>query len=144
MMFRTPKPRNVISVLAFLLTLLSTTLGQAASIDIQDAQILSIPVRQEDVAIEIGADGFGLPLANYEFSQLYPKPSILLQQYEEITFKVNITEDNCYTVSFDMVAAGSPLIKPEVQLRVDGDFPVSDARRIIFPIFYQNQSNDFP
>lgn len=144
MMFRTPKPRNVISVLAFLLTLLSTTLGQAASIDIQDAQILSTPVRQEDVAIEIGADLFGLPLANDEFAQLYPKPSILLQQDEEITFKVNITEDNFYTVSFDMVAAGSPLIKPEGQLRVDGDFPVSDARRIIFPIFYQNQSNDFP
>jgi len=122
MMFRTPKPRNVISILAFLLTLLSTTLGQAASIDIQDAQILSTPVRQEDVAIEIGADWFGLPLANDEFAQLYPKPSILLRQDEEITFKVNITEDNFYTVSFDMLAAGSPLVKPEGSYRLMGIF----------------------
>jgi len=144
MIFRTPKPRNVISVLAFLLTLFSTTLSHAAPIDIQDAQTLSASAGQEEAVIEIGAERFGLPLANDEFTQLYQKPSVLLQQDEEITFKVNITEDNFYTVSFDMLAAGSPLVKPEGQLQVDGDFPVSDARRIIFPIFYQNQSNEFP
>ena len=144
MIFRTPKPRNVISVLTFLLTLLSTILGQAAPIDIQDAQTLSTSARQEEVNIEVGAEKFGLPLANDEFAQLYPKPSILLRQDEEITFKVNITEDNFYTVSFDILAAGSPLVKPEGQLQVDGGFPVSDTRRIIFPIFYQNQSNEFP
>ena len=144
MIFTTSKPRNVISVLAVLLTLLSTTLSHAAPIDIQDAQTLSASAGQEEAVIEIGAERFGLPLANDEFTQLYQKPSVLLQQDEEITFKVNITEDNFYTVSFDMLAAGSPLVKPEGQLQVDGDFPVSDARRIIFPIFYQNQSNEFP
>jgi len=144
MIFTTSKPRNVISVLAVLLTLLSTTLSHAAPIDIQDAQTLSASAGQEEAVIEIGAERFGLPLANDEFTQLYQKPSVLLQQDEEITFKVNIAEDNFYTVSFDMLAAGSPLVKPEGQLQVDGDFPVSDARRIIFPIFYQNQSNEFP
>ena len=144
MIFTTSKPRTVISVLAVLLTLLSTTLSHAAPIDIQDAQTLSASAKQEEAAIEIGAEKFGLRLANDEFTQLYQKPSVLLQQDEEITFKVNIAEDNFYTVSFDMLAAGSPLVKPEGQLQVDGDFPVSDARRIIFPIFYQNQSNEFP
>ena len=144
MIFTTSKPRNVISILAVLLTLLSTTLSHAALIDIQDAQTLSASAKQEEAAIEIGAERFGLPLANDEFTHLYQKPSVLLQQDEEITFKVNIDEDNFYTVSFDMLAAGSPLVKPEGQLQVDGDFPVSDARRIVFPIFYQNQSNEFP
>ena len=144
MIFTTSEPRNVISVLAVLLTLLSTTLSHAAPIDIQDAQTLSASAKQEEAAIEIGAEKFGLPLANDEFTQLYQKPSVLLQQDEEITFKVNIAEDNFYTVSFDILAAGSPLVKPEGQLQVDGDFPVSDARRIIFPIFYQNQINEFP
>ena len=90
MIFTTSKPRNVISVLAVLLTLLSTTLSHAAPIDIQDAETLSVSARQEEAVIEIGAERFGLPLANDEFTQLYQKPSILLQQDEEITFKVNI------------------------------------------------------
>jgi len=144
-MLRTPKPRNILlSILIILLTMLSPAIGQAASIEIQNSKIISTSSRQGEVSIELSADAFGLPLASDEFAQLYPKPSIFLQRGEGITLKVSVAEDNFYTVSFDMLAAGSPLVKPEGQLMVDGDFPVSDARRIIFPIFYKNRLNEFP
>ncbi len=94
--------------------------------------------------IEIRADSFGWELASDDKASLYPKPSILLHQNDRIQFQASIPVDGLYTVSFDMVAAEALIGAPEGQLLVDGQFPSSEARRIVFPIYYQNSENTFP
>jgi ABC-type glycerol-3-phosphate transport system substrate-binding protein len=94
--------------------------------------------------IEIGADAFGLPLSDHEIAGLYEKPSVFLEQNDRVSFPVLIEEDGLFSVSFDMAAAESFITAPEGQLLVDGTFPLTDTRRIIFPIYYKNSSDQFP
>lgn len=96
------------------------------------------------VGLEIQAEAFGRPLAGDEIAGLYPKPSVFLQTGDRVQFEAAIPEDGLYTVAFDMAAAESFLNGPEGQLLVDGAFPVPDARRIVFPIFYKNSRDQFP
>jgi ABC-type glycerol-3-phosphate transport system substrate-binding protein len=94
--------------------------------------------------VEIGAEAFGRPLAQDEISRQYVKPSILLQQGDALQFDVTIPVEGEYTLAFDVAAAPTILSAPEGQLRVDGEFPVSDLRRIIFPIYFRNSADTFP
>jgi len=51
-----------------------------------------------------------------------------------------------YLLLFDMAAtaAAAYINAPEGQLQVDGAFPVPDTRRIVFPIFFKNRTDQFP
>lgn len=89
--------------------------------------------------IEIPADSFGLPISNHESAGLYGKTAVLLQPGDTVRFTVLVADAGLYTLSFDMAALSAFINAPEGQLLVDGDFPANDARRIVFPIFYQNQ-----
>ncbi len=99
--------------------------------------ILPAPTRA--TAIEIPADAFGLPRSEHESASLYHKTAVLLQAGDTIRFTTQVEEASYYTLSFDAAALSHFINAPEGQLRVDGDFLASDARRIVFPIFYQNQ-----
>ncbi len=94
--------------------------------------------------IVIKADAFGLPLSADKIASLYEGPSVLLQQNDAVRFQVSIPATGLYTLAFDMAASESAVNPPEGQLQVDGAFPVSDARRIVFPLFYQNTTDTFP
>ncbi len=94
--------------------------------------------------IEVRADSFGMPVSTDENASLYGKPSVLLEAGDKTRFKVKIEVEGAYTLSFDMLAAGSLFIAPEGQLLVDGSFPSEDAKSMVFPIFYQNTTNTFP
>lgn len=93
--------------------------------------------------IEVGADAFGLPLADDDIARRYTRPSILLRAGESVAFDVTIPNSGDYTLTFDLAAtADSPI--PEGELRVDGGFPVSDLQRLIFPLFYRSTTTVFP
>jgi ABC-type glycerol-3-phosphate transport system substrate-binding protein len=94
--------------------------------------------------LEVRADQFGLPLSQHEISSLYEKPSVALQQGDRVNFDVLIDEEGLYSISFDMAASEAFLNAPEGQLLVDGEFPIIDARRIVFPVFYKNSTDKFP
>lgn len=94
--------------------------------------------------VEIRADTFGLPLADDETARLYGKASILLQQGDSLHFRVAIPAQGEFIITFDVAAAPSVLDAPEGQLQVDGNFPMADLRRIIFPIYFRNGTNTFP
>jgi len=119
------KLRNSLLALVLVVTFLVPVIAQAAPLESQ-VPLPNEPVRSgwapAQASLEIQADTFGMPLAADEFAQMYAKPSVLLQQGDEVTFKADIPADGLYTVSFDMLAAGSPLVKPEGQLTVDGVF----------------------
>jgi ABC-type glycerol-3-phosphate transport system substrate-binding protein len=94
--------------------------------------------------IEIRADTFGLALSDHPAATQYAKPSVLLQPNDRISFNVAITQDGTYILSFDVAATESFINPPEAQLLIDGEYPSNDARRIVFPIFYQNSQDTFP
>ncbi|MCC7206091.1 MAG: extracellular solute-binding protein [Anaerolineae bacterium] len=95
-------------------------------------------------AIEIRAETFGLPLAEDETARQYAKASVLLQQGDRLAFDVNVPASGEYTLEFDVAAAATVLGSPEGQLQIDGEYPIEDLRRIIFPVFFTNSTNTFP
>jgi ABC-type glycerol-3-phosphate transport system substrate-binding protein len=95
-------------------------------------------------AIEVTADSFGLPFSEHEAADSYDKPSVLLQAGDTVRFPVPITAEGLYTVAFDMAALESFINPPEGQLLIDGDYPSEHTRRLVFPIFYQNTTGQFP
>jgi ABC-type glycerol-3-phosphate transport system substrate-binding protein len=97
--------------------------------------------------IEIRAGSLGLPLATHAThpaAAQYDKPSVLLKQGDVVRFEVAIEREGPYTVAFDMAAVESFFNPPEGQLKIDGDFPTPEARRFIFPVYYENTSDQFP
>jgi len=94
--------------------------------------------------IEIKADMLGLPLAQDDISALYARPAVLLQAGDSVSFEIEVPAKGDYTFWFDSAAAPQEMDSPEGQLRMDGDFPVPDLRRVIFPIYYRSESNIFP
>ncbi len=93
---------------------------------------------------EITADTFGLALADDSVSRAYAKPSVLLQADDQLVFTVTIASAGSYTLAFDAAASDVFMNQPEGQLEVDGAFPSLDARRVVFPVFYKNRSDEFP
>ena len=96
-------------------------------------------------AVEVRADSFGLPLASDEVARLYDRPCVHLKEGDTVSFRVFIEAQGDYTISFDMapppVASVTP---PEGQLLIDGELPVADACRIVFPRYYRNSTDEFP
>lgn len=94
--------------------------------------------------IEVEARAFGLPIAQDAIARQYTKASVMLQMGDSARFEVDIPTSGEYIVLFDATAAPSAATPPEAELRVDGQFPISDLRRVIFPLYYRNSANIFP
>ncbi len=136
------KPDRILALIASLLIL---TTPASAGVSPHADQPGPVPPRGAPrLVVEIRADTFGLPLADDETARLYDKASILLQRGDSLRFPVAIPAEGEFVIAFDVAAAPSVLDAPEGQLRIDGDFPVSDLRRIIFPIYFRNSVNTFP
>lgn len=96
-------------------------------------------------AIEVRADSFGLPLASDEVARLYDGPCVLLRAGDILSFQVAVEGEGDYTIAFDMAPPRDASVRPpEGQLLIDGELPVADARRIVFPLYYRNSSDEFP
>ena len=94
--------------------------------------------------IEIRADSFGLPLSYDATAGKYEKPSVFLEQNDRISVTASIAQAGIYTLAFDFAAAESFVNPPTGQLLIDGEYPGEDAKRIVFPIYYQNSRDTFP
>ncbi len=93
--------------------------------------------------IEIPGAALGLPLADDAIAQQYAKASVILAAGTTVQFTAAIPSAGEYTFAFDMAATADSR-RPEGQLRVDGEFPVSDFQRITFPIYYRSNGTVFP
>ena len=136
-----PRPRHVAARVAFsvwmLLALALAPSAKAAALDA--AEPASGPA-----VVEVRADAFGLPLAGDPIARGYAKPSVLLAQGDRVEFTATVAQAGEYTISFDAAAAPQQDVRPEGQLQIDGEFPLNDLRRIIFPVYYQNTASAFP
>lgn len=97
-----------------------------------------------DDPIEIGAEAFGLPLADDAVAQAYGKPSVWLSTNSTVAFEVDLAEAGPYTLAFDMAAGDAFVSAPEAQLLIDGASPGEAADRIVFPVYYQSHTDTFP
>jgi len=142
---------NFIRIITTLLTLTSMMMGtDAASITANDMT----PSRNRAnyntvengsaVQIEIEATAFDLPIMQDEIAKSYEKPSVYLEEGDSITFVVDIEKAGSYTLAVDMAAPEAFINVPEGEMTVDGMFVLPDLRRIVFPIFYQNSTDEFP
>lgn len=98
----------------------------------------------DPITIEVPADSFGVPLADSEIARMYAKPSVFLQQDDQFEFQVKIDEAGTYTIWFDVAAPEAFINAPEGQLLIDGTLPSDDTARIVFPVYYQNATDEFP
>ncbi len=95
--------------------------------------------------IEIRADAFGLPLADDDLARRYGQPSVRLEKGARVRFSVSLETAGDYTIAFDIAVPEEVLVTaPEGRLLVDGELPVADARRIVFPVYYRNSADEFP
>ena len=147
-----PIQRNHLLRFSFALIIFLTALPfqvQAAESDLKSSLLADFQSPAQNLsnsgqAIEIRADTYGLMPASHPLAQSYPKPSVFLHTGDQVRFSASIPQSGLYIISFDMAATESFIKGPEGQLLIDGEMPVEDARRIVFPLFYQNTVNEFP
>ncbi len=96
------------------------------------------------LAIKVRAEAFGLPLAQDQTARQYAGASVLLKPGDSLEFSVTVPADGKYTFAFDIAVPLSVRDSPEGALRVNGAFPLSDLRRVIFPVYYRNSAEAFP
>jgi ABC-type glycerol-3-phosphate transport system substrate-binding protein len=138
------KPSRFFRLALSLLMLLSATPASAAASLPAWRQLPSSADTSPRHVIEIPAEAFGLPLAQDETARQYSGGSVLLRKGESLHFTVSVPAGGEYMLGFDAAASPSAPTAPEGQMRVDGSFPVSDFRRVIFPVFYHNSASAFP
>ena len=115
--------------------------AEGLGVDRQTTPILNTDSARGE--IEIRADTFGMPQSSHAVAKLYDRPSVFLEPGRSVHFAVTIPTDGLFTVAFDMAATESFINAPEGQLMIDGKFPLVDAQRIVFPVFYQNTRETF-
>lgn len=94
--------------------------------------------------IEIRADAFGLPLHQNEWTAAYPKPAVRLERGDRIEAVFEVEQAGDYTISMDVLAGEDVATAPEGILMINGQLPSADVPRLVFPVFYQNTSDEFP
>lgn len=134
-----------------------TAPGLACSVAPGDV-VRTIAVRSEDqpapqfnnpvpspnsASLRAGAESFGLPLAEDAVARQNAQPSVLLGPGDQLGFDLNVPAAGDYILSFD-IAAPRDSIRPEGQLRVNGEFMVENLRRFVFPVFYRGVDGGFP
>lgn len=142
-----PSKRHFLSGLAILLVI-SITVPAFAGVPLlvkqETPSAADVPTSHiVEHIVEIRAESFGLPLAQSETARQYAQASVLLKQGDSLHFAVTVPADGEYTVAFDIAVPPSVTDPPEGQLRVNGAFPVSDLRRVIFPVYFRNGAGAF-
>jgi ABC-type glycerol-3-phosphate transport system substrate-binding protein len=93
--------------------------------------------------LELGAESFGLPLAQGETARAYVGASVLLEPGDAVRVTV-VAPAGDYTLSFDAAVPESVLSAPEGELRVNGAVPGGEAQGVRFPVYYRNSADAFP
>ncbi|WP_370295785.1 extracellular solute-binding protein [Rossellomorea marisflavi] len=62
---------------------------------------------------------------------------------EAASFEVEVPEDGLYELAFDYYPLGDGVIPIEGAIKVNGEFPFYESRRIVFPMNWENQKKKF-
>jgi ABC-type glycerol-3-phosphate transport system substrate-binding protein len=94
--------------------------------------------------IEVRADGWGLPPARDAVAAAYAKPSVALRAGDTLSTVVTVPMAGEYILRFDAATPAAVLTPPAVQVRLDGELPGAEWRRILVPVYYRNSADTFP
>ncbi|MBK8021530.1 MAG: extracellular solute-binding protein [Chloroflexi bacterium] len=120
----------------------SDSQNRAASTALPVAESAQAATEPAQPAIEVTAESFGHPPAQDDIARQYAKASILVQEGETLRFDVTIPDEAEFTFAFDVATPSESRI-PEGQLRIDGEIPIADMQRFVFPIFYRSDGEAF-
>lgn len=82
-------------------------------------------------------------LVSQEESKGYDKDTVLLNKGETIKFQVEVPEDGLYELNLDYYPLSDALIPIQGQIKVNNAFQYFEARRIVFPVLWENETLDF-
>ncbi len=91
---------------------------------------------------EIGAETWGLPLADDRAARLYAKPSVLLIQGVTLQTMIEIPADGEYLFMFD-AAVPEAAARAQGSLRLD-EVALPGFERFLFPVYFRSTSTIFP
>lgn len=94
--------------------------------------------------IEIRAETYGLPLQQDEWTEAYPRAAVRLEHGQRIQAEFKIEQAGDFVIYMDTLAGSDLIGAPEGELRIDGQLPAADVPRIVFPVLYQSQGDEFP
>ncbi|HUC90740.1 MAG TPA: extracellular solute-binding protein [Paenibacillus sp.] len=61
----------------------------------------------------------------------------------EINFRVNVPEDGLYQIQIDYLALPGKITAPERGIKINGEYSYFEARRVVFPRLWTNESGEF-
>jgi ABC-type glycerol-3-phosphate transport system substrate-binding protein len=94
--------------------------------------------------LKVGADTFGLPLAQSETAHAYVGASVLLEPGDAARVTVVVPTAGDYTIHFDFAVPTAVLNAPEGQLSLNGATLSGNTGRVRFPVYYRNAADAFP
>lgn len=90
-----------------------------------------------------GAEIYQLPLITDEISAAYEDECILLNPKTHAIFSIDIPKSGFYTIIFDYANSVTKINPPEIALKIDGQYPFYELRRIVFPHTFFDTTNEF-
>lgn len=89
---------------------------------------------------QFGADGAKIPLTPASDAHGYDEAVFTWNDLTpEIDFPVNVPEDGLYRIQIEYFALPGKITPPERGVKIDGEYPFFEARRIVFPRLWQNK-----
>ncbi|WP_249413958.1 extracellular solute-binding protein [Alteribacter keqinensis] len=62
---------------------------------------------------------------------------------ETVEFEVEVDQTGLYEIGFDYYPLGEMIMPIEGAIQVNGEFPFFESRRIVFPVNWENESDEF-
>ncbi len=62
---------------------------------------------------------------------------------DSLTVEVEVDKEGLYEIGFDYLPQGDSIIPIEGAIQVNGEYPYSESRRIVFPSYWKNETEDF-
>ncbi|MFG6117773.1 extracellular solute-binding protein [Thalassobacillus sp. B23F22_16] len=76
-------------------------------------------------------------------SQGYGDRVFYWRNQKSLTVEVEVEEEGLYEIGFDYLPQGDLIMPIEGAIQVNGDYPFSESRQIIFPSKWKNETEDF-
>ncbi|WBL14663.1 extracellular solute-binding protein [Sutcliffiella sp. NC1] len=84
-----------------------------------------------------------LQLLNESRSNGYNDRVVYWDNEQTVSFEVEVDESGLYEVGFDYYPLGDLIMPIEGAIKVNGEFPYFESRRIVFPVDWENEVNEF-
>ncbi|XID92564.1 extracellular solute-binding protein [Paenibacillaceae bacterium WGS1546] len=85
-----------------------------------------------------------LPLVAGEDAYGYEDGAIHLRKGDVLEAEIDVAEEGEYTLSFDYFVLAEGLQATEVSIRVNGEYPGPEARRLVLPPLWTSGTDEFP